>query len=175
MRHGFVDLVLRLHLLPVEDNEGAFVAHRITIVGSGEDSDALPVVSNLVSHVLHLMRPNDIVQFVPLQEVLGDVGAFKSSRFEKSSASELIAPLTKLASNTSLRRRSTVLRLWVRPKQLAHDAFFGRLSISLHSSQVVDGDLVGREEPAVHDQNAVVKKMAERKEVVDLGEHVGHC
>lgn len=175
MRHGFIDLVLRFHLLSVEDNEGAFVAHRITIVGSGEDSDALSVVSNLIAHVLHLMRPNDIVQFVPLQEVLGDVGAFKSSRFEKSSTTEFIAKLTELTSNTTLRRRSSVLRLWVRPKQLAHDAILGRLSVSLNSSQIVDGDLVGREESAVHDQNAVVEKMAKRKEVVDLREHIGHC
>lgn len=83
MRHRLVDLELGFHLLAVEDDESAFVAHRITIVGGGEDCDALSVVSNLVAHVLHLMRPNDIVQLVPLQEVLGHVGAFKSSRFEK--------------------------------------------------------------------------------------------
>lgn len=78
MRNGFVDLVLGFHLLAVQDDIGAFVAHRITIVGSGEDRDALSVVSNLVAHVLYLMRPNDVVQLVPLQEILGNVGAFKS-------------------------------------------------------------------------------------------------
>lgn len=83
--------------------------------------------------------------------------------------------LTELASDATLRRRSAVLRLRVRPKQLAHDSLFWRLSVSLDGSQVIDRDLVGREETAVHDQNAVVQQMAERKEVVDLSEHIGHC
>lgn len=175
MRHGFIDLVLGFHLLAVEDDISAFVAHRITIVGGGEDSDAFSVVSNLVAHVLHLMRPNDIVQLVPLQEVLGNVGAFKSSRYKKHLKAELIQQLTELASNATLRRRSTVLWLRIRPEQLAHDSFFWRLSISLDGSQVVNGDLVAREESAMHDQNAVVQQMAKRKEVVDLREHIGHC
>lgn len=174
MWNGLVHLVERLHLLAVEDYESTFVAHRITIVGGGEDGDALAIVSDLVSHVFHLVRPNDVVQLVSLKEVLGDVGTCKLNRFKVPLSSADMKKLTELTSNTSLARRASLLRLRVRPEKLTHDSFFWRLSVPLHCSQVIDRDLVRREQPAVHHQHSVVQQMAQRQEVVHLREHVRH-
>jgi len=78
MRNSLVSRKLGLHLLhrrPPDGDEGALVAHRIAVVGGGEDCDALAVVTDLVAFVFDLVAPDDIVETVRLQEVLGYVGA----------------------------------------------------------------------------------------------------
>ena len=50
------------------------------------------------------MRSDDVVEVVVVEEGFGDVGA-------------------ELNADAALRRRSTALRLRVRPKQIAHDTY----------------------------------------------------
>lgn len=64
--------------------------------------------------------------------------------------------------------------LGIRPQQLAHDALLRRLSVPLDAPQVLDGDLVAREQAAVHHEHSAVEEMAERQKVVALCEHITH-
>lgn len=66
MWNCFVDFIVWLHFLAVENDECTLVAHCITIVWRRKDRDAFTIVSNFVAHVFDLVRANDVVQFVSL-------------------------------------------------------------------------------------------------------------
>ena len=59
---------LGLHVGAAERDEGALVAHGITVVGRREDGDALAVVAHLVAVRFDLVRAHHVVQAVALQE-----------------------------------------------------------------------------------------------------------
>jgi hypothetical protein len=83
MWNCFVNFIVWLHLLAVENDISTFVAHCITIVWRRKDCDALSIVSNFVAHVFDFVRANDVVEFVSLEEVFGDIGAFGVGKKEK--------------------------------------------------------------------------------------------
>jgi hypothetical protein len=74
MWNRFVDLVVRFHLLAVENDVGSLVAHGITIIWRRKDCDALAIVGDLIAHVFDFVRADDVVEFVSFEEVLGDIG-----------------------------------------------------------------------------------------------------
>lgn len=126
MGHCFVGRKLRLHLLggrAPQGNEGTLVTHGVAVVGRGEYCDALSVVADLVTLVLHFVAAHDVVHAVRVQEVLGDVG-------------------TELAADPSLGRGSSAHGLRVAPEQLAHDALLRRLAVSLGLPDIVQCDAV---------------------------------
>ncbi len=121
MGHGLVGSKFGLHLLrgrPLEGDEGTLIAHGIAVVGSGEYCDAFAVVAHLVPLVLHLVTSDDVVHFVSVEEVLGDVGS-------------------ELATDPTLGRRASPHRLWIAPEKLTHDSILWRLTVSLRLSDIV--------------------------------------
>lgn len=119
----------------------SLVSHLVTIVWCREDSDTFAVVRNLVALWLHLVAPDDVIQFVLLQEPFGDVRA-------------------KLATDPTLTDRPPILRLWIRPEQVAHWTRVWWLSIPVYLPDVIEGDTIFAEETSVHNQNFTVNTLS---------------
>lgn len=67
---------LRLHVVLVtKADQGALVAHLVTVVGGAEHGDALAIVLHDVAFILHLVGPHHQLQIIGAQEVLCDVRA----------------------------------------------------------------------------------------------------
>jgi hypothetical protein len=67
---------LRLHVVLVtKADQGALVAHLVTVVGGAEHRDALAIVLHDVAFILHLVGPHHQLQVIGAQEVLCDVRA----------------------------------------------------------------------------------------------------
>lgn len=81
---------------------------------------------------------------------------------------------SKLYANTPLRRRSALLRLRIRPKQLAHQPLFGWLAISLDVAKFFQLDTVSWEKATVHDEDTSIQAVAQRQPVVHLCEEMRH-
>ena len=109
MRHGVkfgkVELEVRTNV-----DISALVLGAVAILGCGEDGDASAVVLDLVALHAYLVRADDGFETVVFAESLGDVGA-------------------KLETHTTLRRTSTRVGLWVRPKHLHHETTLTRLAL----------------------------------------------
>jgi hypothetical protein len=56
-----------------EANESAFVAHLVAVVRRAEDGDALAVVLDDISLLLHLVRTNHKLEVIGSKEVFGNV------------------------------------------------------------------------------------------------------
>lgn len=120
-----------------------YISYNSPIVGRGKDRNALAIVGHLVAFVLDLVAPDDVVEFVVLQEGLRHVRS-------------------ELDADSAFGRRSAILGLRVGPQQLAHQALLRRLPVAVDRAQVVQRDSVLREQATVHDENLLVDAVAER-------------
>src|SRR5690349_19618845 len=72
---------------------------------------------------------------------------------------------SKLHANTSLRWATTRFSLWVGPKHFHHQTFLSRLTLvmSVQLPDVVQGDLVIREQPSVQNKILVSNQSSQRQ------------
>ena len=155
MRDGLECDELWCKVIALNVYECALVAARVAVVGRREDGDALSILHHLVALGLDLVRTNDVVEAVLLQEGLGDVG-------------------TVLDAHASLRLGAAVRVLRVRPHQIAHEAVLGRLSVAVDLADVVQRHVVLAKEAAVHHHHFRVDAVTQRDLIEDLREQVEH-
>lgn len=86
---------------------------------------------HFVTICFHLVTADDVVKIVALQEPGSDVRA-------------------ELGADAAFRRRPASHGLRVGPQELAHDAFFWWLPITVDDSDVVEGYVILWEEASVH-------------------------
>lgn len=73
MGDGLVRCELGRHVVSFQCDERALVAHTVAVVGGGEDRDALGVVIDLVTLILDLVTPDDVVELVQCEELVRHV------------------------------------------------------------------------------------------------------
>lgn len=109
-------------------------------------SNAAAVVLDFVSVHSDFVTANNSLETVVLAEALGDIGS-------------------KLHTDTSLAGTASLLFLGIRPQHLHHETSLAGLSlvVSVQFADIIQGDLVVREETAVEDEVLVANQGSQRQ------------
>lgn len=145
MRHGIELRELQL-VIGTNVDVSALVLRHVAVLGRREDGDALSVVLLLVTVHANLVTADDGLQTVLVAETLGNVG-------------------TKLHANTALAGAATRERLRICPEHLHHETSLTGLLllVTVELADVVERDIVVREETAVEDEELLANQRGERE------------
>lgn len=145
MRHGIELRELQL-VVGTDVDVSALVLRHIAVLGRREDGDALSVVLLLVTVHANLVTADDGLQTVLVAETLGNVG-------------------TELHANTALARAATRERLGICPEHFHHETSLTGLLllVTVELADVVERDVVVREETAVEDKELLANQRGERE------------